>query len=125
MTLEECYNRIGGDYFNALTRLGNEKRLERFLALFLQDKSFQSLGNALTDGNAEDAYRFAHSLKGVSMTLGLSRLSNSAASLTESLRTSEADTTVTNLYDNVVKDYQCVLQNIQQFMQSQDAEKSC
>lgn len=125
MTLEECYNRIGGDYFNALTRLGNEKRLERFLALFLQDKSFQSLGNALIDGKAEDAYRFAHSLKGVSMTLGLSRLSNSAASLTESLRTSEADTTVTNLYDNVVKDYQCVLQNIQQFMQSQDAEKSC
>ena len=48
--------------------------------------SYQELVNALKEGRDEDAFRAAHTLKGVCLNLGFDRLYEVSAELTEKLR---------------------------------------
>ncbi|MGN0776777.1 MAG: Hpt domain-containing protein [Candidatus Ventricola sp.] len=86
MTIEECYRQLDGDFALAQKQLTSKAMVERFIVRFLQDDSFASLGSAMEDGSREAAFRAAHTLKGVSGTLGLCRLYASASQLTELLR---------------------------------------
>lgn len=38
MTIEELYNKIGGNYREVQSRLGNDKMIERFFKQFTQEK---------------------------------------------------------------------------------------
>lgn len=86
MTLKECYEAMGSDYDGVLSRLRSEKLIQKFTLRFLDDKSYQDLRQALDAGNGEDAFRGAHTLKGVSQNLGFTKLYETSAALTESLR---------------------------------------
>ncbi len=86
MTLKECYETIGGDYEDAVRRLMSEALLKRFVIKALEDKSFQNLLAALEKENWEEAFRAAHTLKGVALNLSFTRLAVSASELTECLR---------------------------------------
>ncbi len=86
MTLKECYETMGADYQDVLKRLMSEKLIQKFSLRFLEDKSFDELMAALDAGNGDDAFRGAHTLKGVSQNLGFTRLYQSSGALTESLR---------------------------------------
>lgn len=86
MTIEECYQRMGGDYAQVLGRLSSAGLVKKFIAKFLDDGSFAELEAAMEQGNREQAFRAAHTLKGVSANLGLERLRQSASELTEMLR---------------------------------------
>ena len=46
----------------------------RFVRMFLQDDSFQILEEALRRGDVKEAFRGAHTLKGVCQNLGFSNL---------------------------------------------------
>ncbi len=70
MTTEELYRQIGGDYADTLRRLGSSERIQRFLSLFLREDSCRALADALREGRAEDAFRVAHSLKGMCLNQG-------------------------------------------------------
>ena len=87
MRPEQFYQEIGGSYQEALTRMLDDRRIVRYLGMFLQDTSMEELGKALTAGDAEEAFRMAHALKGTCLTLGLGRLTVRASELTEMLRT--------------------------------------
>ena len=65
MTLQECYEVIGGNYEDVLKRLRSEVLIRKFTLKFLEDKSYSQLKQALEDKNFEDAFRGAHTLKGV------------------------------------------------------------
>ena len=82
MRPEQFYQEIGGSYQEALTRMPDDRRIIRYLGMFLQDTSMEELGKAL-----EEAFRMAHALKGTCLTLGLGRLTVRASELTEILRT--------------------------------------
>lgn len=86
MTMEECYQELGGAYTEVLSRLMTQKLVIRFLNKFLSDPSYQKLYDAIIGHNREEAFRAAHTLKGVCQNLGLGRLLTSVEPLTELLR---------------------------------------
>ena len=47
MTLKECYATLCGNYDEALSRLMNERLMERFLQKFLSDPSFNEIKDAI------------------------------------------------------------------------------
>ena len=86
MTLEECYRAVGGDLAQVQRRLPSMALIERFVAKFLSDDSYVQLCRAMEAGQREEAFRAAHTLKGVCANLGFDRLQASASQLTEALR---------------------------------------
>lgn len=86
MTLKECYAAIGGDYDSVLSRLMTEKLVQKFVTKFLADKSFENLVNDMREEKYEEAFREAHTLKGVCQNLSFTRLFTSSSELTEALR---------------------------------------
>ena len=86
MTIRECYDELGLDFNAVLSRLVNEKLVQKFALKFLDDPSFQNLKDALDSKDVETAFRAAHTLKGVCLNLGFDRLYEVSAELTEKLR---------------------------------------
>lgn len=86
MTLRECYAALGGDYDETLKRLCTEKLVERFALKFLTDESFSALQKAMAEEKYEEAFRAAHTLKGVGLNLGFTKLYAASDALTEALR---------------------------------------
>ena len=89
MTLEECYIQMGGDYQGTLRRLCSERLMQRVILKFPGDPSYGELSRAMKEGQWEDAFRAAHTLKGVSQNLGMTALYEPTAELTELLRRRE------------------------------------
>ena len=88
MTVRECYEKIGSDFDKVLGRMGSEALVKRFAVKFLEDKSFEELTESLKEKDGEDAFRAAHTLKGICANLGLDRLYEIDCELTEKLRNS-------------------------------------
>ena len=86
MTMQECYEAIGGNYEAVLGRLHSEALIRRFALKFLEDQSYIQLKQALENKNYEDAFRGAHTLKGVCQNLSFDRLYEVSHELTELLR---------------------------------------
>lgn len=105
MTVRECYETMGGDYESMLGRFRNEERIVRFLGKFLNDGSFSMLKEALAAGKQEEAFRGAHTLKGVAQNLSMTKLYLSSEKLTEHLRAGSCDG-AQELMDQVEKDYE-------------------
>ncbi len=86
-TLREAYENIGADYDDVLHRLmDSDDMVARFAGKFMDDPSFSQLEEALAAGDAETAFRAAHTLKGVAQNLGLVNVYEPASELTELLR---------------------------------------
>ena len=86
MTMQECYEAIGGNYEAVLGRLHSEALIRRFALKFLEDQSYIQLKQALENKNYEDAFRGAHTLKGVCQNLSFDHLYEVSNELTELLR---------------------------------------
>lgn len=86
MSLEAFYEKTGGNYEEILGRLRSPKMIQRFAKMYAADPSWKQLHDALDQGNNEDAFRAAHTLKGVSQNLGFTKLYEVSAELTEELR---------------------------------------
>lgn len=86
MTIQECYEAIGGNYEDVLRRLRSEVLIRKFTLKFLEDQSYSLLKQALGDNNYEEAFRGAHTLKGVCQNLSFDRLYEVSYELTELLR---------------------------------------
>ena len=86
MTIVECYQQLGGNLDNVKTRLPSDSLIKRFIIKFLDDSSYSELCDALQKGQRDEAFRAAHTLKGICANLGFDQLENSASALTELLR---------------------------------------
>lgn len=117
MTIQECYALIGADYESLLRRLEKEERILRFLSRFLEEGSFTALRTALAAQNAEEAFRAAHSLKGVCMNLELTALYNASSALAEALRGGVITPAAGPLFEQVSQDYQTAVKYIGQLLQ--------
>ena len=89
MTVKECYESMESDYEGVIGRIGSEGLVKRFVLKFLDDPSYLNLEKAVQEQNAEEAFRAAHTLKGLCLNLGFDRLYKVSAELTEKLRESE------------------------------------
>lgn len=74
MTLQEFYDRIGGDYKATISRLPSEALIKKFVLKYPGDPSFSQLKDALAAQDWELAFRASHTLKGVAQNLGMDRL---------------------------------------------------
>lgn len=111
MTIEQCYQEMGGSYSEVCSRLPSQKLVEKFVRKFLDDQSYAQLTAAMNAGNHDDAFRAAHTLKGVAANLSFTRLRASASDLTELLRT-PADTIPAEaapLLEAVTRDYEATI----------------
>lgn len=118
MTIQECYQNLGGDYRDVENRLMRESLVKKFIAMFPEDGSFDQLCRAMEEGNRQDAFRAAHTLKGICGNLSLTKLYASSSRLTELLRP-EADTIpqeANALLETVRKDYELAVGIIRAFL---------
>ena len=114
MTLKECYATLCGNYDEALSRLMNERLMERFIQKFLSDPSFKEIKDAFDNKDGEKAFRGAHTLKGVSANLAFTKLSTSSSLLTEALRNTHGviPEEANELYKSVEEDYNLAINTI-------------
>ncbi len=107
MDLKSFYDNVGGDYDVMMGRMGNkEERIVKFLNKFTKDPSFENLREALSAGNAEEAFRAAHTIKGVALNLELMDLQESSGRLTDLLRDGEVPDDAHEIFKQVEVDYQ-------------------
>ncbi|MCI8659109.1 MAG: Hpt domain-containing protein [Lachnospiraceae bacterium] len=106
MTLKECYAELEGDYEGVLARLRSERMVQKFVLKFLNDKSYELLVTSLETGNNDEAFRAAHTIKGVCQNLSFTKLYESSSQLTECLRSGtgpEADALVRQVEEDYKK----------------------
>lgn len=117
MTLQECYAALGGDYDEVIGRLRSERMVQKFVLRFLDDKSYELLCGAMESGNYEEAFRAAHTIKGVCQNLDFTKLYASSSQLSEALRggfTPEAPA----LAEQVAADYKQTVEAIRTYQAS-------
>lgn len=112
MTLKEFYQEINADYDEVMGRLGNEMLIARFVHKFLEDKSYQMLCDAVEENDYEEAFRGAHTLKGVCQNLGFSNLFQPASELTERMRGGKRPENW-DLMDRITEEYKKTIAAIQ------------
>ena len=66
--------------------MGSEALMKKLLKKFLSDTNFSALEKALSDNDVAEAFRAAHTLKGVAGTLALTGMHSIVAEITELLR---------------------------------------
>ena len=120
MTLKECYAALEGDYESVMGRLPSEKFVQKFVLKFLNDGSYDLLLRSMEEENYAEAFRAAHTIKGVCQNLAFDRLLASSGQLSEALRhgyTPEAD----GLAERVKEDYLVTADAIRAFQKGLEA----
>lgn len=105
MTLKDCYNSLEGDYEDVMGRLMTEKLVQKFVLKFLSDMSCTNLIKDMEEGKYEEAFREAHTLKGVCQNLSFTKLYKSSAEVTELLRGGETSKAA-EVMPQVIADYE-------------------
>ena len=96
-----------------LTRfMDNEDIYEKFLYKFLNDKNFEQLQMCYTEENYEQAFRHAHTLKGVMANLGLMSSYKTLNQFVEKLRANEIDETCQQLYEEFCQGFEQTIEVI-------------
>ena len=114
MTVKECYEQMGADYEGVLGRLRSEVLIKKFAKKFLDDGSFRSLKDNLAQKNGEEAFRAAHTLKGVCMNLGFDHLYKPSFEITESLRAGNLELALQQ-FDAVKEQYTKTIDALNEF----------
>ena len=104
MTVQECYIAMGGNYEDVLARLRSERLVQKFILKFLDDKSYELLCRSLETGDYKEAFRAAHTIKGICQNLSFTRLQISSSALTEALRSGQIQEK-DKLFKQVSEDY--------------------
>ncbi len=86
MTLQECYEKMGGDYAEVSARLTKDERIAKYVVKFLEDPTYQMLCEAREAGDDKAVFLAIHTLKGVSQNLGFGRLYEASYEMTEAVR---------------------------------------
>ena len=109
--IEELYSSIGGDYKQAISRMQNDERIEKYLKFFLMDESYNQLEDGMATKNCEEAFNGAHTLKGVCQNMAFTDLSTIASQITEELRANEFEKAKTT-FPKVSEEYKKVIEEI-------------
>ena len=118
MTIQECYEAIGGNYEEVLGRLQSEALIRKFTLKFLEDQSYPLLKQALGDNNYEEAFSGAHTLKGVCQSLLFDRLFEVSSELTELLRDRTGEKPgIKKKKKKVTKEYEATIEEIKKLQE--------
>ena len=116
MTLQECYAAVGGSYEEVTQRLRSERIVQKFVIKFLADGSYDLLIRSMEEENYGEAFRAAHTIKGVCQNLSFTKLYESSNQLSEALR-SGLSPEAPGLLEQVKEDYNQTVQAIRAFQE--------
>lgn len=119
MTLKECYAAMEGDYEDALSRLRSERLMKKFVLKFLDDPSHELLCTSAAAKDGKEAFRAAHTIKGICQNLSMTRLYQSSNVLAEALRAGWSEEALP-LIDELERDYQQTTEAIRSLKASED-----
>lgn len=120
MTLKECYAAMEGNFDDVISRLRNEKIVRKLVIKFLNDDTYSLLCGALEAQHPDEAFRAAHTLKGICQNLSFTKLYLSSSRLTEALRSGWTPDAV-DLARQIEADYRQTISAIEQ-LQAEDVE---
>ena len=104
---KEKFQAYGADYSVTMERfMGNEAMYMRFLDMLFEDENLRRLGEALEEGNMNDAFTAAHTLKGVAGTMGLTPLYKAICAIVEPLRSGDQNGNYSELYKAVQAEFE-------------------
>ena len=107
MTIEQCYSAIESNYEEVLGRFaGNKMLVEKFARKFLDDPSYQTLVDTMDKADYEEAFRAAHTLKGVVANMGLTPMYNAVCVIVEPLRVKRGDGDYNAMLSDIEKEYE-------------------
>ena len=107
MTVNEFYQKVDGDYTDAINRLQSD--------VLPGDNSMTLLAEAVEKSEAEQAFRAVHTLKGMALNLSLSALAEVCSAMTELLRGKEAlPAEAGQYYDAVRREYERVREALEE-----------
>lgn len=98
----------GADWEETLNRfMNNEDLYVKILSKFPDDLSLDNLKKKMKEGDLSASFTYAHTLKGLTGNLGLTRLFQTASLLTEELR-SNSIVNAPALMENLTAQYEAV-----------------
>ncbi|MDD3170067.1 MAG: Hpt domain-containing protein [Eubacteriales bacterium] len=104
----EKLKEAGIDYEAGLKRFANKSALyEKYLTKFFLDTSFADLGTYIAEKNTMEAFKCAHTLKGLSGNLSITSFYKLISVMVEELRNSNVES-VDEMYDQLAKIYDSV-----------------
>lgn len=115
MTVEEFYAEVEGNYDEIMKRLRTDERVMKFVGMFAKDESYNTLVRTMQEGNIDEAFRAAHTMKGVCQNMAFTKLFQSSHAITEALRGKDMDQ-ANKLLDQVTQDYQLVMDGIKKLI---------
>lgn len=121
MTIQEFYQSLDGNFAEVQQRLPSDRLIKRFITKFLDDGSYAELSQAMASGQREQAFRAAHTLKGVCANLSFTRLLTSVSALTDLLR-QESDAiseSAAAALTDVTRDYSQTISAIRAYLESE------
>ncbi len=116
MDINTFYKVLGVDFNDVLKRLGSETLIKKYLLKFRHDESFSSLEQSLREKNFTEAFRAAHTLKGICLNLELKPLTDASVELTEILRDYKPgkEEKLEQVYCSFTEAYKNVIEALQQ-----------
>lgn len=111
MTLRECYEQLGANYDDVLECLMSEEIIKKFALKFLNDPSYGNLCQAMENEDEKEAFRAAHTLKGICLNLGFQNLYQASSALTEHLRNGKLEGSE-DLFKKVKEQYETTVEII-------------
>lgn len=115
MELRECFEMLGGDYDDALSRMMNDALVEKFIMKFPADNTMDAMLTALENNDTQQIFQTAHTMKGIAANLGFTRLYKAASELTEQLR-GKTDVTPDGVLVGKLKDaYSLVIDTLSRY----------
>lgn len=89
--VHEFYQAIGVDFDEVRAFFRKEDRLKRYLVQTMDDPAFPSLDEAMKNAAYDEAFRAAHTIKGMSLNLMIKPMTDVTVDLVETLRGGEPD----------------------------------
>lgn len=86
--------------------MGNEAMYLKFLGRFPTDPNYEKLGEQIGERDYEEAFKSAHTLKGVSANLGLTPIFTVVSELVEEIRGKKSEEVDTERVDALWKNVQ-------------------
>lgn len=117
MNVKELYEKIDGNYQEALSRLMKEERIVKYLNLFLKDKEYEQLKPAFDEKNYELVFRLSHTVKGMCSNMSFTRLFDSSSALCESVRYGTPENDITPLVEKFLADNKFTRDAIAEFIE--------
>ena len=86
MTIQQLYDRIGGNYEHAVRIMKKDKLIDKYVRKLKDSNVGDALAQAGETMDAVKLFESAHAMKGVCANLGLDALASAADEITEEFR---------------------------------------